>query len=396
MTNLIEQKQQPYTPSRIVGRGVTGTEYEIDISEESLYLPEYDLLTIILADHSTDGNIIWATDNYAEYGEGYSFADEITPEKITGDMNLLIQPRVAKDKALAARRTKDKAEVFTPSWVCHQMNDCVDDAWFGIDDNATTPKNFINVADEEEISQKTEHMFATGEQQEKIDFSNAMDSDGRPRTWKDYVLEDRLEITCGEAPYLASRYDAATGEPIAVPDRYGILDRKLRIVSENIDDPDEWQQWAERACQHTYGYEWQGDSILLARENLLATVRDHYKYRFSDTEELPKDFMLRIAEIISWNIWQMDGLKFVIPGSCSNIADLPSAPMEDVSEFTDTLFILYEPDNPSESSEFESENKVAESCPGCSKGNKKDHNGIYALVMDWEEEKPICFVDLLP
>ena len=30
--------------------------------------------------------------------------------------------------------------------------------------------------------------------------------------WKKYVDSKRLEITCGEAPYIVSRYDAATGE----------------------------------------------------------------------------------------------------------------------------------------------------------------------------------------
>ena len=28
------------------------------------------------------------------------------------------------------------------------------------------------------------------------------------KTWKDYINDVRLEITCGEAPYLVSRYDS--------------------------------------------------------------------------------------------------------------------------------------------------------------------------------------------
>ena len=67
----------------------------------------------------------------------------------------------------------------------------------------------------------------------------------------------RLEITCGEAPYIASRYDAATGEIIPLERRIGILDRKLRIVNENATDEDEWFKWAFRAFQSVYGYEYQ-------------------------------------------------------------------------------------------------------------------------------------------
>lgn len=54
------------------------------------------------------------------------------------------------------------------------------------------------------------------------------------KTWQDYVESRRLEITCGEGPYLASRYDAATSELIRhTIDRIGILDRKLKAVNEN-------------------------------------------------------------------------------------------------------------------------------------------------------------------
>lgn len=177
-----------YAPSRIVGEKISNrssdaaTAPEIDISEDVLYLPDADLLSVLLADRTTGGNIIWATDNYEQYGEGYSFHDEITPEKITGDMNLVIQPRIAKDKVTAGVRTKDKAEVFTPSWICRKMNDCIDDAWFGLESAAGNEDG------------KSEHMFDTVSG-ESVDFSKSKDANGNPRTWQDYVLEDRLEIT---------------------------------------------------------------------------------------------------------------------------------------------------------------------------------------------------------
>ncbi len=54
------------------------------------------------------------------------------------------------------------------------------------------------------------------------------------RVWEDYIDSKRLEITYGEAPYLVSRYDASTGEMIDIHKRIGILDRKLRVVNENV------------------------------------------------------------------------------------------------------------------------------------------------------------------
>lgn len=73
------------------------------------------------------------------------------------------------------------------------------------------------------------------------------------------------------SPFLTSRYDAATGEMIPVARRIGILDRKLRVVSENAATEDEWRKYATHAVQSTYGYEYQGDNLLLARVNLLLT-----------------------------------------------------------------------------------------------------------------------------
>ena len=50
---------------------------------------------------------------------------------ITGPNSMIIRPRVAKETNEQLRRTRDKAEVFTPSWVCNEQNNLVDEAWFG-------------------------------------------------------------------------------------------------------------------------------------------------------------------------------------------------------------------------------------------------------------------------
>lgn len=167
------------------------------------------------------------------------------------------------------------------------MNNHCDTEWFGHED-------VFNI--------EQEHEWVPTE--EKIEFPEG-------ETWKDYVDSKRLEITCGEAPYLVSRYDAATGEVISIQKRIGILDRKLRIVNENTQTRKTWQQWVYRAFESVYGYEYQGDNLLIARINLLETFCEYLRDRWRVEPTYPE--LKRIARIISWNIWQMDGIHGVVP-----------------------------------------------------------------------------------
>lgn len=107
------------------------------------------------------------------------------------------------------------------------------------------------------------------------------------------------------------RYDTVTGEPIPLKDRAGLLDRKLKVASENTDTYDEWLKWALRAFESSCGYEYQGDNLLIARINLLLTFADYYKGRWG--EEPGKRLLRRITNKIVWNIWQMDGLQGTVP-----------------------------------------------------------------------------------
>ena len=130
--------------------------------------------------------------------------------------------------------------------------------------------------------------------------------------WQAYVCANSLEITCGEGPFVVSRYDAASGELInPLINRIGILDRKLRVVNENTETNEEWLKWALQAYKSTYGYEYQGDNLLIARMNLLLTFVDYYKERIGT--EPDKALLNEVADIISWNFWQMDGLTDTIP-----------------------------------------------------------------------------------
>lgn len=224
-------------------------EIKVDIKENRILALDSTLLNILLKDNSSGKNIIWATDDYTQYDETYTKDRQITVFSVTGKNGTIIKPRVEKTKQEQLTRVRDKAEVFTPSWICNKQNNLVDNAWFG-------RENVFNVEQEKTWT-------AT---QEKIIFPTE-DS----KTWQDYVKANRLEISCGEAPYLASRYDTVSGNTIPVKERIGLLDRKLRVVCENVDDEQEWYEWAKQAVKSVYGYEWQGDNILLARENLLFT-----------------------------------------------------------------------------------------------------------------------------
>ena len=249
--------------------------------------PGKDVLSLLLMDRSTKKNIIFATDSYEDLGSDYGAKNQITEQLLTVDGRCLIQPRVLKSTDEQLLRTRKKAEVFTPSWVCCLMNNHIDEAWFDRPD-----------------------VFGRLEEQKWTPAGDPIEMPKRKR-WQAYVDSRRLEITCGEAPYLVSRYDMATGEIIPLKDRIGILDRKLRIVNENTATEDEWLEWALRAYQSVYGYEYQGDNLLVARINLLLTYIDYLQDRWN---RKPKDDELaEIAKVISWNIWQMDGLKGTIP-----------------------------------------------------------------------------------
>lgn len=302
---------------------------EIDIQENSLRR-RGDLLDILLIDRTTGMNIIWATDSYEAISKEFAPKKQIKNELVTGQFGELIQPRAAKSIAEQKQRTRDKAEVFTPINIVDKMNKLVD--W------------------------SSDTKFATTE------------------NWQDYVSKTMLEISCGEAPFIVSRYNPTshTGKLIKLSNRVGFLDRKLRVVSQFCDSPRDWLKWAKYAYKASYGYEWQGDNLLIARENLLYTLIDYYEDKFGRKPSL--DVLRSFAEIISWNIFQMDGLKYVIPMSCRHESKLIPGELTLFGETPDVV----------ESYE----------CEGCKFNHPTKHNGKYVKVTDWEIGKPMRFIDI--
>lgn len=287
-----------------------------------------ELLDILLIDRTTKRNIIWATDSYKHHGKDFGAKRHIRPELVTGIYNRLIQPRAAKSIVEQRHRTKEKAEVFTPKNIIRVMNDAID-------------------------------------RDKVIDKTN----------WQEYVRELKLEITCGEAPFIVSRYNptAHTRKLIKIKNRVGFLDRKLKVVSKYCHTKEEWLVWAKEAYKASYGYEWQGDNVLLARENLLYTLIDYYKYKFG--KRPPLAVQEEFAGIISWNIFQMDGLKYVVPMSCHH--ETKTIPGE-LTLFGETPDIV---------EKYE--------CEGCRFCRSTKHNGKYVKIMDWEKNRQVRFVDLL-
>ncbi|WP_302490818.1 Eco57I restriction-modification methylase domain-containing protein [uncultured Dialister sp.] len=250
----------------------------INISDDMIELNRAGLLKKLLEDKTTKGQILWGTDAYRERGPAFEREREMDTSLLLYENAGLLKTRARKAFEQQSERTRQHGEVFTPRWICDVMIDHLDKEWFGV---------------------------------KEIDFLSSMDVLFVKKKWKKYVDSKRLEITCGEGPFLVQRYDVSTGNIIPVPERKGILDRKLQVVSRYAETEEEWEIWARRAYEATYGYEFQGDNLLISRVNFMMTYREFYQKRWQKEPELSE--WEKIENIITWNLWQMDGLTGEIP-----------------------------------------------------------------------------------
>ena len=92
--------------------------------------PIRNVLSILLQDKTTKKNIIWATDIYANNGKGFQDRDQITLMSVIGLDQIALQSRNEKAADEQQTRTRKKAEVFTPVWLCNKMNNFLDEQWF--------------------------------------------------------------------------------------------------------------------------------------------------------------------------------------------------------------------------------------------------------------------------
>lgn len=178
--------------------------------------------------------------------------------------NCVLIPRSLKQKDQALKRTKEKAEVYTPFHIVSSMVDVIDSEMVGI-----------------------RYCFEA------------------------YIDSSVLEITCGEGAFLTTRYEANTGCMISINQRAGILDRKLMRLNEHDVTEKTWQNYALRIAKSIYGYEYQADSLVIARLNVLHAFIDAYADKFH--EAISDESIEDISSVIVWNIFQMDGLTHCIP-----------------------------------------------------------------------------------
>lgn len=299
----------------------------INIRDDIIQLAKKHWLRQLLIDRTTGDSILWGTDDYMARGEAYERNREIKEALVLVDKATVIETRSRKTFEEQNERTKKRAEVFTPRWICTKMNNFLDEEWI------------------EEADFFKSHSWN--------DFEKQIAKEGR---WKAYVNNRRLEITCGEAPYLVGRYDAFKGEVIAVEDRDGLLDRKLHIISRMVRSRRSWIAWAKKACQSIYGYEFQGDNLLIARINVLKSIEEHFEDKWK--EKIPEEELKEFIPIITWNLWQMDGLQDIIPYRKDSVGET------DLFSFDGTGFLA--------------EKKESPQC----------------LIMDWEQGKAVTFATL--
>ena len=319
------------------------------------------ILKTLLCDRTTGRNIIWADNEYETLGDGYMGDDEITVEKITGMNSGVVKPRIAKEQEKQSKRTKSRAEVFTPSWLCNEMNNDLDETWFGRRDVFNT----------EVIADYGASTWTTAN--DPIEFPKS-----KGHGWHAYVEAPRLEITCGEAPFVCSRYDTVTGDELPVCNRVGFLDRKLRVVTEKTKTRKEWVRRALDALRATYGFEYQGDNLLIARINVLETFVEYLRDRWGS--DAKQDELEQAALIISWNLWQMNGFTDAVPTNKmgaeveSSLETFEKSKPELIQPF---LFDRFD----YEATEETREEGPKEMVPLC-------------VIYDWQNDEPFEFVSL--
>lgn len=230
-----------------------------------------NLLKTLLKDKTTQRNIVWASQSYEGMGKAFCSDQPIRRSLLVGKHQSIIQPRVAKHARKQEQRTRSSGEVFTPPWLVDKQVSAVLGEW-------------------------------------------------KEAPLKEWVALRWLELACGEAPYIVTRYDSVTGDSIPVPKRVGFLDRKLQRISQEVTSETEFIKLAKIAYESTYGYELQGDSLLLARENLLLSFCEHYGHKFGTLPTIKT--VKAIANIIVYNVFQMNGLTKRTPYSDHSVKEV--------------------------------------------------------------------------
>lgn len=249
-----------------------------------------EIMKLLLKDRTTNKNIFWATSAYESFN--IKKEDRIKLNVLLKN-NLLIKKRNEKNSSEKNTRIKELSEIFTPSWLCNKQINIVDDNWFGYE-------NVFNII-------QNNKWIPT----KKIEFPSS-------KNYLEYISSNRMEVTCGESPYLVSRYDVVSGKEYKITERIGLLDRKLRVVNEYSNDLN-WYQNCINAFKSIYAFDLQGDNVFISRINLLITFIEYYYEKFQ--KDPIDDELMEITNVISFNIFQMNGITGEIPVclNCENV-----------------------------------------------------------------------------
>ena len=181
---------------------------------------------------------------------------------------------------------------------------------------------------------------------------------------------------------MCSRYDTVTGDELPVRERVGFLDRKLRVVTERTKTRKEWVRRALDALRATYGFEYQGDNLLIARINVLETFVEHLRNRWESNAEQGE--VEQAAWIVSWNFWQMNGFTDAVPTNKMDVeveSTLGTFEEPEPEPIQPSLFDLFDGVFPNETTEENMEEALKETVPLC-------------VIYDWQNGELFEFASL--
>lgn len=270
------------------------------------------VLEILLTDFTTKKHIY-----YANTDDSHSFTEPLT-------INSNPVSRVLKTNSDKTNRKKKMAEVFTPVWTINKMLNSIEES--------SGFKNSFTVGEDKNYKCCDDYKQMSGDE------------------LANYLKFTYLEITCGEAPFITTRYDTISGEDVPLEDRVGILDRKFKILNlVGKSDPVLYFRLAVSTIKSVYGFDYQGDSLFLARKNVLLTFIENFVDTFNVYP--PEIILVNIAIIIQRNFWQMDGILYTLP--------------------------------------FESDKRLKD------KMKTKYPDELYCKIYDWQNRKEIYFKDMV-
>ena len=136
------------------------------------------------------------------------------------------------------------------------------------------------------------------------------------------------------------------------------------------------------ALRATYGFEYQGDNLLIARINVLETFVEHLRDRWSS--DPTQEEIEQAAWIVSWNFWQMNGFTDAVPTNKMGAeveSTLGTFEEPEPEPIQPSLFDLFDDMFTGETAEETKEEEPRKTVPLC-------------VIYDWQNGEPFEFAIL--